>query len=114
MNQPGEQWRYNTGVGATVRLSAQSLASSLSRWIRCSRLAILQAAGERPLFTHLFTDPHNYMDGAGQNSTIWTVARTTYPQVRIVLAAHTPHWLRGARPTFNPAGQGSRPWRPTV
>jgi hypothetical protein len=83
MNQPGEQWLYNTGVGATVRLSAQSLASSLSRWIRCSRLAILQAAGERPLFTHLFTHrpqlhgrgrtEQHYLDGspnhisAGQN-----------------------------------------------
>jgi hypothetical protein len=29
---------------------------------------------------------HNYMDGAKQNSTIWTLARPVYPQVRTVLA----------------------------
>src|SRR2546427_4439110 len=55
---------------------------------------------------------HNYLDGAGQNITIRTLARTTRPQVKPVLAGQGAYWQRVTCPTFNPAGRVRDPGGP--
>ena len=72
----------------------------------------VQEPAEGSLFTHLFTTAHNYMDGAEQNSTIWTLARPVYPQVRTVLAGQQGIFMNGHLSDFNPAGRVRDPGGP--